>query len=316
MLSKKIAVHSGKFHADDVLSVFLLKSLPQFKDHEVIRTRDPSAIEECEIVCDVGGVYDPEKKRFDHHQLGFFKTFPNRKVPLSSCGLVYLHYGEEVIRQILKENNLDAGNHMKFIYEEMYNRFVQEIDAIDNGFSQVEGMEPKYTITSDISHRIDYLNIQKEECTAEFNQALKIVGEEFTAILIRLCECDVPAADVTQKAYDSRFDIDPSGHIMVLSEFCDPRPHLKYIEKQDQLLVYFYLRQDGNLPWRIQTVEYPGSFKPRVRLPYGGLMEEELSKACGIPGGKFCHKTGFLGVFYTYEGALEFARLAVKMDLK
>ncbi|EAX90412.1 hypothetical protein TVAG_488660 [Trichomonas vaginalis G3] len=312
----KICVHSGKFHANDVLSVFLLKSLDEYKNAEVIRTRDMEVINNCDIVCDVGGVYDHDKKRYDHHQTNFFMTYPNRKVPLSSCGLIYLHYGERAIREILKKNNRDAGKYIQFLIDSMYDNFVQEIDAIDNGFSQVEGRTSKYVITSDISSRIDYLNIRSEENMKEFNQAIDLIGEEFTFRLLRYCDCDVPAAEVTQKAYDSRFDVDPSGHIMVLSEFCDPRPHLKYIEKPDQPLIYFYLRQDGNLPWRIQTVEYPGSFKPRVRLPYGGLMEEDLSKACGIPGGKFCHKTGFLGVFYTYEGALAFARLALEKNLK
>ena len=32
------------------------------------RTRDPKLLEECDIVVDVGGVYDPEKQRYDHHQ--------------------------------------------------------------------------------------------------------------------------------------------------------------------------------------------------------------------------------------------------------
>ena len=32
------------------------------------RTRDPALLDTCDIVVDVGGVYDPAKNRFDHHQ--------------------------------------------------------------------------------------------------------------------------------------------------------------------------------------------------------------------------------------------------------
>lgn len=33
-----------------------------------IRTRDPAVLDTCDVVVDVGGVYDPAKNRFDHHQ--------------------------------------------------------------------------------------------------------------------------------------------------------------------------------------------------------------------------------------------------------
>lgn len=32
------------------------------------RTRDQKLLDECDIVVDVGGVFDPERRRFDHHQ--------------------------------------------------------------------------------------------------------------------------------------------------------------------------------------------------------------------------------------------------------
>lgn len=59
---------------------------------------------------------------------------------LSSAGLVYLHFGHRVISQILKtkeENDVTCK-----IYDKIYENFVQEIDAIDNGISQCNG-EPR-----------------------------------------------------------------------------------------------------------------------------------------------------------------------------
>ena len=67
-LGKKIGTHNGNFHCDEVLACFMLRQLPEYKDAEIIRTRDPALLDQCDIVVDVGGVYDPNKDRYDHHQ--------------------------------------------------------------------------------------------------------------------------------------------------------------------------------------------------------------------------------------------------------
>ena len=46
-----------------------------FKNAEIVRSRDPKVLDECDIVIDVGGVYDPAAHRYDHHQKGFTEVF-------------------------------------------------------------------------------------------------------------------------------------------------------------------------------------------------------------------------------------------------
>lgn len=85
-----IGTHSGTFHADEALAVFLLRQLPTYKNADLVRSRDPAVLDECTIVVDVGGVYDAEQLRFDHHQRGFNEVFGGQFVTkLSSAGLVY-----------------------------------------------------------------------------------------------------------------------------------------------------------------------------------------------------------------------------------
>jgi hypothetical protein len=67
----KIGTHSGTFHCDEVLACFMLKQLAEYKDAEIIRTRDENELAQCDIVVDVGGVYDPVTHRYDHHQRNF-----------------------------------------------------------------------------------------------------------------------------------------------------------------------------------------------------------------------------------------------------
>lgn len=43
---------------DEALGCYLLKQLDDFKTACVVRSRDPQILAECDIVLDVGGVYD------------------------------------------------------------------------------------------------------------------------------------------------------------------------------------------------------------------------------------------------------------------
>lgn len=38
------------------------------QDAEIVRTRDPAQLAECDVVVDVGGEFDPKRHRYDHHQ--------------------------------------------------------------------------------------------------------------------------------------------------------------------------------------------------------------------------------------------------------
>ena len=60
---------------------------------------------------------------------------------LSSAGLVYLHFGEQVITQLLskQEQSGDApDNQVGILFDKVYENFVEEVDAIDNGIHQTD----------------------------------------------------------------------------------------------------------------------------------------------------------------------------------
>lgn len=80
----KIGTHDGTFHCDEILGCFMLKQLPDFKNAEIVRSRKDEDLEKCDVVIDVGGVYDPEKNRFDHHQQTFKETFSSLRPEFGS----------------------------------------------------------------------------------------------------------------------------------------------------------------------------------------------------------------------------------------
>jgi len=67
---RKIVVHGGVFHLDDLLTVAIIRH--EFPDVEVVRLNNPSlntaGPETGIVIADVGKVYDPERWLFDHHQ--------------------------------------------------------------------------------------------------------------------------------------------------------------------------------------------------------------------------------------------------------
>ena len=88
---KKIGTHNGTFHCDEVMAIaMLLRIHPSKNDMRIVRSRNADLLAACDIVVDVGGVYDHSRGRYDHHQPEFKDTFsPDFKTPLSSAGLIY-----------------------------------------------------------------------------------------------------------------------------------------------------------------------------------------------------------------------------------
>ena len=59
---------------------------------EIIRTRDEEAISNADYVFDVGGIYDEDKNRFDHHQKDGAGKRENG-IEYASFGLVWRKFG-------------------------------------------------------------------------------------------------------------------------------------------------------------------------------------------------------------------------------
>ena len=60
---------------------------------------------------------------------------------LSSAGLVYCYFGERIISQVLSIDVKDPK--IDVLYDKIYDNFIQEVDAIDNGVNQYDtDLEP------------------------------------------------------------------------------------------------------------------------------------------------------------------------------
>ncbi|XP_071099258.1 MYG1 exonuclease-like [Haliotis cracherodii] len=322
----KIGTHNGTFHCDEVLACFMLKQLPKYKDAEIVRTRDAAVLDTCDIVVDVGGVFDTAKNRFDHHQRTFSESMttlrPDKawETKLSSAGLVYVHFGAELLAQILALPRDDPVTNI--VYDKVYENFVEEIDATDNGINQTDGVQ-KYRITTTLSSRVGNLNPQWNQTgvdiDAQFRKAMEMVGAEFMDRVLYYKQSWLPARDLVQTAIKQRKEVDESGEIICIKEEGGVpwKDHLFSLEAELGVSppIKYILYTDQNGAWRIQCVPVRvGSFENRLSIleEWRGVRDEELTKKSGIPGCIFVHAGGFIGGNKTYDGVLEMARRCVK----
>lgn len=325
-----IGTHSGAFQADEALGCWLLKRLPEYVNAPIVRSRDPKVLEPLHIVIDVGGTYDHSKLRYDHHQRGFFETFDGDigvaagpenatgkyKTKLSASGLVYKHYGREIIATL--HPSLKASpDELEWVYQKMYKDFMEGLDANDNGIEIAD--ETRYKEGTSLPLRVARLNSRWNTPPGgpsedeRFAKASALCGEEFSAVLEYIATCELPARTTVDAALMACKDVHPSGSVLKLTNGGLPwKTHLYELERLHGVTeaIKFVLYEDNSGMWRVQAVTVEGTdFTNRLGLleAWRGLRDDALVAASGVAGCKFVHATGFIGGNATCEGALEMA---------
>eukprot|EP00922_Rhytidocystis_sp_ex-Travisia-forbesii_P028374 GHVS01041638.1.p1 GENE.GHVS01041638.1~~GHVS01041638.1.p1 ORF type:complete len:373 (-),score=57.71 GHVS01041638.1:480-1478(-) len=320
-----VGTHSGTFHCDEVLGMVLLKYLPAFSSARIVRSRDPAVLSTCQVVIDVGGVYDHDTKRYDHHQRGFTETFcANRLCPsfLSSAGLIYKHYGKQILQTAFSVSDEKLLN---VLYMKLYDNLVESVDAVDTGVAVCEGT-PKYKVTTSLSYRISRLNPPwnaSEGLTEDlqFSKAMDIARQEFEDQVEGLVKVWWPARTIVQAAIDSRMSVHPSGQIIILEQGCPFLEHVYELEEEMGLqdLPLLYALYAENNSWRIRAVGIKGqSFAIRAPLPeqWRCLRDDAASKSVGTDGVQFVHASGFFAGTSTKGAALLMASKALEEHQK
>ncbi|XP_039058934.1 MYG1 protein-like [Hibiscus syriacus] len=323
--SKRVGTHSGSFHCDEALACFIIRLTTKFHNSEIVRAREPKVLEGLDAVVDVGGIYDPGRDRFDHHQKGFEEVFGHGfHTKLSSAGLVYKHFGKEIIAKELRLCVDHPNVHRLFLA--IYKNFMEAIDAIDNGINQFDtDKPPRYVNNTDLSSSVGRLNLDwmdpdrsPEKENEAFQRAMTLAGSEFLESIRFHAKSWLPARSIVMECIAERYDVDPSGEIMVLKRFAPWKLHIFELEEEMKVeppIKYILYEDDRGKRWRVQAVAVsPDRFDSRKPLParWRGLTDNELSKEAGIPGCIFVHSSGFTGGNHTYEGALTMARTALK----
>ncbi len=277
VVSRSVGTHSGSFHADEVTACALLLLFDLIDKEKIVRTRDPEKLSLCEYVCDVGGIYSPQEKRFDHHQITYHGE-------LSSAGMILLY---------LKVNGV--------IDEALYNFFnvslILGIDAHDNG--KVPNLVGHCTFSSVISNFVPAVHDSDDSVV---NKAF-IEALDFTlGHLRRLLE---------------RYQYTQGCRKEVMEAMSEQKPYLLFSRAMPWMDIFFDLGGERHpaqfviMPsgehWKLRGIPPSSQDRMKVRIPlpeeWAGLLEEDLKKISEIPGAIFCHKGRFISVWKTKEDA-------------
>ncbi len=276
---RSFGTHSGSFHADEVTACALLLLFGLIDRNKIVRSRDPEVLNRCEFVCDVGGVYDPNQKKFDHHQVDYTG-------PLSSAGMILKYlYDTKVIE--------------KEAFEVFKKTIIDGVDAHDNGVETAGPGISTYSMVIGNFAPIEH-EVTEEEWNKAFDEALNLAYGHLRRLYERYryiasCKEKVAKAMKENKPYlffdkslpwmDNFFVMDGENH-----------PAL-------------YVVMPSGSHWKLRGIPPNLEHRMRVRKPlpekWAGLLGDELKKASGIEGAIFCHKGRFISVWETKEAALK-----------
>lgn len=276
---RSFGTHDGTFHADEVTACALLLLFDYIDKDKIVRTRDLSALEKCEFVCDVGGVYDPQRKLFDHHQVEY-------QGPMSGAGMI-LRYLKDIGRLSSKE------------YDFFNNSLILGVDAHDNG------KDPQILGLCSYSHIIASFTPIKHDADAATQEAAFYTALHF-------------ALEFLQRIWNKYLNIRSCRQI-VEKEMSRNKECLMFDQNIPWLESFFELNgaehpalfviMPSDKHWKLRGIPPTYEERMKVRLPlpeeWAGLLNEELKRVSGIPGAIFCHKGRFISVFETREDALQ-----------
>jgi uncharacterized UPF0160 family protein len=286
MRKGSFGTHDGSFHADEVCACALLVVFGLVDVDKIVRTRAPKELEACEFVCDVGGVYDPKKKRFDHHQIDYTGA-------LSSAGMV-LGYLQEIGR-------ISPG-----LYEFLRRSLILGVDAHDNGHGITDvGV---CTFSGVIANFVpaSYESTPQEQDLAFFRAMEFAVGH-----LSRLVERHAYMEECRSAVEKAMED----GAKVLMFDRAMPWLDLFFELGGESHPAQFVVMPSGG-HWKLRVI--PPTLQDRMRarqsLPeaWAGLMDGDLRKVSGIQGAIFCHKGRFISVWATKQDALQALREVLK----
>lgn len=298
--SKKLITHNGSFHADDIFACATLSLLLEKKGEtfKIIRTRDEEIIKNAKenesYIFDIGGIFDAEKNKFDHHQIGGAGKHENG-IEYSSFGLVWKKFGEELCES-------------KKVMEIVDNKIVAPIDASDNGFDLIEKKHEIFPyLIQDVFAIFRPTALEKVNKDKQFEKAV-ILAKEILSREIKKANDKIEIEKIIQNFYENSKD----KRLIIIDEPKVSRQEIwDALQNFDEPLfvVYGDDKDWGTVAMRKEI----NNFENRKYFPksWAGLKDEELQKISGVSDAVFCHRGLFLVGAKSKQGAIKLAELAL-----
>lgn len=304
MTITRAITHSGAFHADDLFAYAVLWQL--FRDIQLLRTRDAETISsagEDTIVFDVGNEYDPERLRFDHHQID--KPLRDEGLAYSSFGLIWKHYGLDYVTKTTGLTGKDAER----VQARVDARLVRDIDAVDNGTLMPDqaGATHPLTIASMLADfRPDFDDDDADAMDAAFQRA-SFMARKFLEAKVRKVTASLRSDAIVKDAIANRTD----------PRWIELPRGMNYqgvIQNSHEDEILFVVNPTTADEWQLNVVTVArGSYEARQDLPesWAGLRDSDLAAVTGVEDAVFCHTGRFIAIARTREGIMQMLNQAL-----
>ncbi len=350
-----MAVHDGIFHADDAVATAIIQAFACGVDGaskvKIVRSRKPEDIAAAYYVADVGGIYDPPTRRFDHHQWkpGSPGSARENGVPYASSGLVWLAYGTSIIHELMRQDFIKAtlppddwatrmdDEAVARVAARVDKLLIEGIDAVDNGIvvenSNVMNIPQ---LVSQLNPPAMMTRLPATEFDFAFREAVEMAATVLATTILRAVEAEravelVKAAVGKAIEAPQRYAVHPL--LMELDPFVPFVDALWGIEGSEDarlsnaaasLQLVVFRSVNGN--WLVQCVPprgerngkklltraADGTASPGLPVEWAAKVEADLRAVTGVPDAVFCHANRFLAGAETREGALALAHLALR----
>ena len=284
-----IQTHPGVFHADEVFGTAIVQLI--YPDAAIIRRGiKPGTAPEVfpgHIYLDVGGVYDPEKGMFDHHQADFNLCYPDSH-KYATAGIIWKHFGLELTKGCNKS------------FQTIASWIQSNIDAPDVG-GKITGVTEIFsaqnpTWNSDKSFDdcfLEALELAKTCLRGMVNRA--VAGNEGNE-LVSSTLAAVPTTECY--AFFEKF-VPWSSH--------DIPSHIHFV---------IHPAAQGRTGFVAQAVpSTPGGRDQRTPFPaeWGGQKPDKIKELSGLEGITFCHVGQFIVAAEKKEQAIKAAKKAKRI---
>ena len=309
----RISVHSGKIHTDECAGVSLLSSYFANKGISVavLRTRNPDKFLETDLLLDVGSEYDHERLRYDHHQPNFSEKWKeNSPTNLSAAGLIWRHYGKEIVEMYLSNNAEQydyAFNYTETTISELmdtiYEKLIMEIDANDNGVV----LNGSNLNICEIVDAVNASEVNDDEAQNQnFNRAVALIGNIF----------DIKFREIISNYFNYQKDLDVVRDLVIRNMGSE------YLVLEQNIPTIFKCLNEVDVQERIRFCIFSGkneySIKTRRRnkkfLPLCPILSEEVlrDKMKNVDDIIFIHKASFLAKVRSLDAAKEIVDLSLE----
>lgn len=304
MSVKYLITHDGTFHADDVFSAAVLTTL--YPEASLVRSRAPEVLDMSEdvIMFDVGGIFDPNRGRFDHHQI----DAPRREdgSGISAFGQIWDHFSDAYLAALDVDHSYASS-----IRENIRERIVRPIDLTDNGELAPGDFGPMATLS--VPTMINDMNLPAGSKPYRQDKAFEAaVGLAASFLKGRIAQI---ALRMQLRAMISQAVTLCEGPILILPE---GGPFNRAIRDNGAEHIQFVIYPRGS-DWVLNGVRPdPESYDLRIALPapWAGLEGDALARETGVADARFCHRNLFLAVAGSRSGALALAEAALEYQQK